>query len=56
MEDLVELFIENDVDGILLLKLTDSDLNEMGVANGFHRRKILTKFETYIAQLMKQGH
>ena len=52
MADLVELFIENEVDGILLLKLTDSDLKEMGVDNGFHRRKILTKF----AQLMKQGH
>ena len=50
----VQLFTDNDVDGRLLLKLTDDDLKDLGVDNGFHRRKIITKFEAHIELINKQ--
>ena len=56
LADLAELFSENDVDGSLLIHLTDSDLKDLGVASGFNRRKIVTKFKAHLVELkMKQG-
>ena len=49
LADLTELFRENDVDGSLLLQLADKDL---GVANGFSRRKIVTKFRAHLENLV----
>ena len=55
LADLAELFSENDVDGSLLITLTDSDLKDMGVASGFNRRKIVAKFKVHLVELkMKQ--
>ena len=48
LADLTELFSENDVDGRLLIQLSDNDLKELGVANGFNRRKIVTKFKAHL--------
>ena len=50
----VQLFTDNDVDGRLLLKLTDDDLKDLGVDNGFHRRKIISKFEAHILKLINK--
>ena len=50
----VQLFTDNDVDGRLLLKLTDDDLKDLGVDNGFHRRKIITMFEAHLELINKQ--
>ena len=50
----VQLFTDNDVDGRLLLKLTDDDLKDLGVDNGFHRRKIITNFAAHIELINKQ--
>ena len=49
----VQLFTDNDVDGRLLLKLTDDDLKDLGVDNGFHRRKIITNFEVHLLETHK---
>ena len=51
LADLTELFRENDVDGRLLIQLSDNDLKELGVANGFSRRKIVTKFKAHLEEL-----
>ena len=48
----VQLFIDNDVDGRLLLKLTDGGLKALGVDNEFHRCKIISKFEAHILKLI----
>ena len=52
LADLTELFHENDVDGSLLLQLADKDLEDLGVANGFSRRKIVTKFRAHLENLV----
>ena len=50
----VQLFTDDDVDGRLLLKLTDDDLKDLGVDNGFHRRKIISKFEGHTLELINK--
>ena len=50
----VQLFTDNDVDGRLLLKLTDGGLKDLGVDNEFHRRKIISKFEAHILELISK--
>lgn len=56
LADLTELFSEKDVDGSLLLMLEDKDLEDLGVSNGFSRRKIVSKFKAYLVELkMEQG-
>ena len=50
----VQLFTDNYVDGRLLLKLTDEDVKDLGVDNGFHRRKIIAKFEAHILELINK--
>ena len=52
LADLTDLFRENDVDGSLLLQLADKDLEDLGVANGFSRRKIVTKFRAHLENLV----
>ena len=54
LEHYVQLFTDNDVDGGLLLKLTDNDLKDLGVDNGFHRRKIISKFRAHILELINK--
>ena len=39
----VPAFQEAGIDGAMLVGLTDVDLEELGVANKFHRRKIMQK-------------
>ena len=51
---LVGLFCDNDVDGKLLIELSDDDLKDLGVENGFHRRKIISKFETHVLELINK--
>ena len=48
MEQYSKSFAENDIDGRLMWALTDGDLSDIGVAVGFHRRKILSKFKPFL--------
>ena len=50
----VQLFTDNDVDGRLLLKLTDGGLKALGVDDEFHRCKIISKFEAHILELINK--
>ena len=52
--NLVKLFCDNDVDGKLLQELSDDDLLDLGVKNGFQRRKIISKFETHLLELINK--
>ena len=54
LECYVQLFTDNDVDGGLLLTLTDNDLKDLGVDNGFYRRKIISKFRAHILELINK--
>jgi len=38
-----EVALDNDIDGATLADLTDTDLEEIGVEKGLHRKKILAK-------------
>ncbi len=51
MQKYEEEFIERDMDGALLLSLCDEDLKDFGIANGFDRRKILSKFKQHLQEL-----
>ena len=56
LANLTKLFSENDVDGRLLIRLTENSLKDLGVDNGFSRQKIVTKFKAHLEELkMKQG-
>ena len=46
-----QLFKENDVDGAILISLQEGDLEDLGITNGFHRKKIIKKFEAYVKSL-----
>ncbi len=48
-----ELFEDEKVNGKLLQKLSEDHLEQMGVTNGFHCRKIVAKFEEYLQELVK---
>ncbi len=48
-----ELFEDEQVNGKLLQILSADDLEEMGVTKGYHRRKIVAKFEEYLQELVK---
>ena len=50
----VQLFTDDDVDGRLLLQLTDDGLKDLGVDNSFHRCKIISKFEAHILELINK--
>ncbi len=57
LEEYVELFKSNDVDGDLLWTISevgtaDDDLKDLGVSHGFHRRKIVGKFKAYLRELL----
>ena len=54
LQKYVEIFRENDLDGALLLSLCEDDLKDLGVATGFDRRKILSKFKQYLQEVAKQ--
>lgn len=49
--DYAQLFKENDVDGSILFSLQEGDLEDLGITNGFHRKKIIKKFEGYVKSL-----
>ena len=51
LAELAELFSENGVDGRLLIQLKEDDLKDLGVVNGFSRRKIIIKFEAHLEEL-----
>lgn len=54
LADLTELFSKNGVDGSLLIELSDDDLKDLGVAKGFIRKKIVTKFKAHLVKLKKK--
>jgi len=54
LADLTELFSKNGVDGSLLIELSDNDLKDLGVAKGFIRKKIVTKFKAHLVKLKKK--
>lgn len=43
-----ELFEEEEMNGKLLQSLTKEDLQELGIDNAYHCRKIVSKFEEYL--------
>ena len=45
-----EEFAANDIDGRLMWALKDGDLIDFGIDNGFHRRKILSKFKPFLLE------
>ena len=47
-------FRDNFVDGTLLHTLCEDDLKDIGVATGFERRNILTKFKQHLQEFAKQ--
>ena len=47
----IELFKNNGVDGPILSVLEPEDLKDMGIANGFHRKKIIQKFRSFLNDL-----
>lgn len=51
---LAGLFSENDVNGGLLIELSDDDLKDMGVENGFQRRKIISMFKKHLLELVSK--
>ena len=48
LEKYSQLFLENNVDGSLLFSLTAEDLQDLGVENKFHQKKIVLKFREYL--------
>ena len=48
LDEYIELFLENDIDGQLLFDLTEVELKDIGIINAFHRKKIITKFRPYL--------
>ena len=46
-----QLFKENDIDGTFLFSLEEGDLEDLGITNSFHRKKIIKKFKAYVKNL-----
>lgn len=61
LEEHIQLFKSNDVDGDLLWGIcdgqdkADNDLKDLGVGSGFHRRKIIRKFKPYLQELVSDS-
>ena len=51
---LAGLFSKNDVNGGLLIELSDDDLKDLGVENGFQRRKIISMFKKHLLELVSK--
>ena len=51
---LAGLFRENDVNGGLLRELSDDDLKDLGIENGFQRRKIISRFNKHLLELVSK--
>ena len=54
LDQLVGLFSGNSVDGGLLMELSDGDLKDLGVDNGFHRLKIVSMFKKNLLELINK--
>ena len=54
LDHLVGLFSDNSVDGGLLMELSDGDLKDLGVDNGFHRLKIVSMFKKNLLELINK--
>lgn len=50
LEKYVEMFVENDIDGGMLLTLNQEDLKFIGIVNTFHQKKIIGQFPLYLKQ------
>ena len=50
LDQYIELFFENDVDGQMLIVLTEVELKDIGIANTFHQKKIIQKFGSYLME------
>ena len=48
----IELFLNNDIDGNMLVALSQEDLKDLGVNNKFHRTKIIVQFQSYLEKIM----
>ena len=48
LEKYVQMFVENDVDGKMLLTLNQEDLKFIGIVNTFHHKKIIGQFQSYL--------
>ena len=48
LEKYVEMFMENDVDGEMLMTLNQEDLKFIGIVNTFHQKKIIGQFQSYL--------
>ena len=48
LEQYTALFKEDDIDGAMLFSCTKESLKGLGIANDFHRTKIVVKFEKYL--------
>ena len=49
LEQYVSLFEENEIDGAILFSYTKETLQtDLGIANGLHCAKIVTKFKKYM--------
>ena len=51
LHEYVQLFIDNDIDGQMLIVLNEMALKDLGVANIFHQKKIVNKFKLYLKEL-----
>ena len=50
LEQYASLFEENEIDGTTLFRCTNKSLEDLGIANDFHRTKILAKFEKHLQE------
>ena len=51
LDDYVTLFKENDIDGPMLVSMDEDELNDLGIANRFHQKKLIVKFKAYLKSL-----
>ena len=54
LEQYAPLFEEEEIDGTILFSCTNKSLEDLGIANGFHRTKILAKFEKHLQEKIAQ--
>ena len=48
LEEYIDLFSKNGIDGDLLVELGERELMDLKVTNTFHQKKIIKKFKKYL--------
>ncbi len=51
LDKYIDLFSSNDLDGYLLFTCSEKDLEDLGVASGIDRRRILRNITKYVNEL-----